>query len=94
VWLKERAIGEDLGSTSIAHIDRFIEATDHPPAQKQFRAVAVICSSLLEEELASAPEVASADYTLLVVAVPDMKRRYEAIFDAVHASVTDEQEPP
>jgi hypothetical protein len=92
VWLKERAIGEDLGSTSIAHIDRFIEATDHPPAQKQFRAVAVICSSLLEEELASAPDAASADYTLLVVAVPDLKQRYEALFDAVHASVADEQE--
>jgi hypothetical protein len=94
VWLKERAIGEDLGSTSIAQLARFIEATDHPPAQKQFRAVAVICSSLLEDELASAPDVASADYTLLVVAVPDLKRRYEALFDAVHASVTDEQEHP
>lgn len=92
VWLKERAIQEDLGTTSIAHLDRFIEATDHPPAQKQFRAVAVICSSLLEAELADAPEVASADYTVLVVAVPDLKQRYEALFDAVHASVADEQE--
>jgi hypothetical protein len=92
VWLKERAIGEDLGSTSIAHIDRFIEATDHPPAQKQFRAVAVICSTLLDGELASAPDVGSADYTLLVMAVPDLKQRYEALFDAVHASVTAVQE--
>lgn len=92
VWLKERAIRDDLGSTSIAHLDRFIEATDHPPAQKQFRAVAVICTSLLDEELASAPDVASADYTVLVIAVPDLKRRYENLFDAVHASVTDDQE--
>jgi HamA len=94
VWLKERAIRDDLGSTSISHLERFIEATDHPPAQKMFRAVAVICSSLLEEELASAPDIASADYTLLVVAVPDLKRRYEALFDAVHVSVTDEQKQP
>lgn len=87
VWLKERAINEDLGTTSIAHLDRFIEATDYPPAQKEFRAVAVICSSLLDDELAAAPEVASGDYTLVVVSVPDLKRRYEALFDAVHTSV-------
>jgi hypothetical protein len=92
VWLKERAIREDLGSTSIAHLDRFIEATDHPPAKKQFRAVAVLCTSLLDEELASAPEVPSADYTLLVIAVPNLKQRYEALFDAVHASVADEDQ--
>ena len=92
VWLKERAIRDDLGSTSIAHLDRFIEATDHPPAQKQFRAVAVICTSLLDEELASAPDVTSADYTVLVLAVPDLKRRYEDLFDAVHASVMDDQD--
>jgi hypothetical protein len=92
VWLKERAIREDLGTTSIAHLDRFIEATDHPPAQKQFRAVAVLCTSLLDAELASAPEIAPADYTVLVLAVPDLKQRYEALFDAVHASVADEQE--
>jgi hypothetical protein len=92
VWLKERAIQEDLGTTSIAHLDRFIEATDHPPAQKQFRAVAVVCSSLLEEELASAPDVTSADYTVLAVAVPNLKQRYEALFDAVQASAADEQE--
>jgi hypothetical protein len=92
VWLKERAIRDDLGSTSIAHLNRFIEATDHPPAQKQFRAVAVICTSLLDEELESAPEFAPNDCTVLVVAVPDLKRRYEVLFDAVHASVADEQE--
>jgi hypothetical protein len=91
VWLKERAIQEDLGTTSIAQLDRFIEATDHPPAEKQFRAVAVICSSLLEAELAAAPDVASADCTVLVVAVPALKQRYEALFDAVHRSA-DEQE--
>jgi hypothetical protein len=92
VWLKERAIGEELGSTSIAHLDRFIEATDHPPAQKQFRAVAVICTSLLDAELASAPDVSPTDYSVLVLAVPDLKLRYEALFDAVRASVADGQE--
>jgi hypothetical protein len=92
VWLRERAISVDLGTTSIAHLDRFIEAIDHPPAQKHFNAVAVLCTSLLEAELESAPEVEPADYTVLVLAVPDLKRRYEALFDAVSASVVDEQD--
>jgi hypothetical protein len=91
VWLRERAIGEDLGTTSIAVLERFINAIDHPPAEKRFRAVAVVCASLLDEELEDAPEAASEDYSLLVVAVPELKRRYEALFDAVHGSVADEQ---
>jgi hypothetical protein len=92
VWLKERAIREDLGTTSIAHLNRFIEATDHPAAQKRFRAVAVLCTSLLDDEIANAPEVAPDDDTVLVIAVPNLKQRYEALFDAVHNSVADEQE--
>jgi hypothetical protein len=89
VWLKERAILEDLGTTSIAHLDRFIEATDHPPAQKEFRAVAVICTSLLDNELEAAPEIEETDCSVVVIAVPDLKRRYEALFNAAHASVAD-----
>jgi hypothetical protein len=92
VWLRERAIQQDLGTTSIAHLERFIEATDHPPARKQFRAVAVICSSLIDEELADAPDIASADYAVVVISVPDLKRRYEALFDALHSSVADERD--
>jgi len=37
VWLKERALLEPLGDVEIAHLDRFIKATDHPPATKRFR---------------------------------------------------------
>jgi hypothetical protein len=92
VWLRERAIREDLGTTSIAHLNRFIEATDYPPAQKHFSAVAVLCTSLLEEELAAAPEVDPVDYSVLVIAVPDLKDRYEALYQAVRDSVAAEQE--
>jgi hypothetical protein len=93
VWLKERAMINDLGSTSIAHLDRFIQASDHPPAQKEFRAVAVICTSLLDQELGDAPELASVDCKVVVIAVPDLKQRYETLFDAVKASVMDEPAP-
>ena len=38
-------MGEDLGDVKVEHLDRFINATDHPPASKRFCAVAVVCSS-------------------------------------------------
>jgi len=88
VWLRERALFEDLGSTNIDHLERFINATDHPPAQKHFRAVAVVCSSIVNDELSDAPDEAPADYTLLVISVPNLKERYEEVFNAARASVT------
>lgn len=87
VWLRERALGQDMGSTTLAHLERFINATEHPPAQKQFRAVAVVCSSLVEEELSAAPTAAPTDHSVVVVAVPNLKGLYESVFDAALASV-------
>lgn len=86
VWLKERALHEELGTTSIAHLERFINATDHPEAKKQFRAVAVVCESLVGGELADAPDEVHGNHTVVVIVVPDLKQRYEDVFDAVHAS--------
>lgn len=88
-WLKERALHEDLGTTTLDHLKRFTEATDHPEAQKQFRAVAVVCTSLINSELTDAPMEDSTDHTVVVIAVPDLKQRYEAVFDAVHTSVAE-----
>lgn len=89
VWLKERALHENLGSTTVAHLDRFTKATDSPAAQKQFWAVAVVCASLVGDELADAPEEKPTDHTVVVIAVPDLKQRYEDVFDAVHATVAE-----
>ena len=52
VWLKERAIVGDLGTVQLGHIDRFVKATDHPKAIRDFRAVAVISAEFLEKEMA------------------------------------------
>lgn len=82
VWLKERALLEPLGDVHVAHLDRFIKATDHPPATKRFRAVAVVCQSLVDEELKNAPAAASPEYTVVVIAVPDLKKTYSAVFEA------------
>lgn len=89
VWLKERALHEDLGTTTVAHLERFIQATDHPEAQKHFRAVAVVCGSLVDEELADTPDEEPSDHTVVVIAVPELKQRYEEVFDAVLESVAE-----
>jgi hypothetical protein len=86
VWLKERAICEPLGATQINHLDRFINATDHPPFTKRFSAIAVICSSLVDVELTKAPLKLPTDYTLVVVAVPNLHTVYNAVFDVVKSS--------
>jgi hypothetical protein len=85
-WLKERAIIEPLGEVQIAHLDRFINATDYPAATKRFRAVAVICSSLLDAEILKAPEQAAPEFTLVVVAVPNLHAVYNAVFEAARGS--------
>lgn len=82
VWLRERALIEPLGDVQLAHLERFINATEHPPASKRFRAVAVVCQSLVDAELASAPRTGSPEYTVVVIAVPDLKKTYSAVFDA------------
>ena len=87
VWLRERALLEPLGDVQIEHLNRFLNATDNPPAIKRFRAVAVICNSLLEEELKSAPTAASSAYTVVVISVPDLKNIYSKIFSAAAKAV-------
>lgn len=88
-WLKERALYEDLGTTTIAHLERFIRATDYPEAQKQFHAVAVVCANLVDDELVGVPDQQPENYALVVIAVPNLKQRYEEVFDAVHRSVAE-----
>jgi len=87
VWLRERAMSESLDDIQLAHLERFINATDHPPAKKRFRAVAVVCKSLVEEELKHAPETAVPEYTVVVIAVPDLKETYSAVFDAAMKAI-------
>lgn len=87
VWLRERAMTEQPGDVDIPLLNRFIDLVDHPPVAKRYRAVAVICANLVDQELLSAPMVPSPDFSLLVIAVPNLKQTYETVFSAVHASV-------
>ena len=87
LWLRDRSLFGDLGTVTTDHLDRFINASEFPPADKRFSAVAVICESLLEKELLSAPLEQSTDYTLVVIGVPSLKQRYEAAFAAARNAV-------
>ena len=88
VWLRERAMTEELGDITIDHLHRFINATDCPPAQKRFRAVAVVAADLLEAELEHTPTEVSMDYTVVVVSVPDLRETYTAVFAAARRAIT------
>ncbi|NRD57032.1 Hachiman antiphage defense system protein HamA [Corallococcus exiguus] len=87
-WLRERALNEDLGELTIAHLSRFINATNHPPAAKNFSAVAILCSSLTKSELKDAPTQASPDYSVIIMSIPELKATYTSIFDAATQSAT------
>lgn len=87
VWLRERAMTEDLGDVDIPLLDRFIKAVDYPPAARRYRAVAVICESFVSAELTNAPATTSDEYTLVVISVPNLHATYNAIFEAARVSV-------
>jgi len=88
VWLRERALLADLGDIDLARLERFIRATDYPPAKKRFRAVAVVCESLLARELADAPTTPPSDYTVIVISVPELHKIYSSVFEAVRLSAS------
>lgn len=93
VWLRERALIESLGDVDVAHLDRFINTTDHPVATRRFRAVAVVCSSLLDGELAEAPTDAAPDYTVVVISVPELRQTYTSVFEVARAALPDATQP-
>lgn len=88
VWLRERAMTTDLGDVDVGLLNRFIDAVDSPPATRRFRAVAVICDDLIENELASAPTEGDPEFTLVVIGVPNLRATYGAAFQAAVDSVT------
>jgi hypothetical protein len=82
VWLRERAIFEDLGDVSLEELNRFIEADKHPPFEREYNAIAIVCASLLDGELADAPAVEPTDYSLVVISVPALKDCYTAAYQS------------
>jgi hypothetical protein len=89
VWLRDRAIGEDLGAVTVDLLQRFINAIDHPAYEKQFNAVAVVCAGLVQDELVNVPEERPTTYNLMVISIPGLQGAYTAVFDGALASLDD-----
>lgn len=79
-WLRERAITGATEGASVEQLNRFIEPAGLPTAIKKFQAVAVVCDSLVTEEIAKAPATRSPDYEVVVISVPKLKDTYEAAY--------------
>ncbi|MEU1525516.1 hypothetical protein ABZ413_25320 [Nocardia rhamnosiphila] len=86
LWLQDRAILGDLGTVTLDQINRFVEATDYPPAQREFRAVAVISANLVAAETATVALPNADECALIVISVSDLKSTYQAVFDTIVAT--------
>ena len=88
VWLRERALTEDLRDVRVEHLDRFLKTTDHPAAQRHFSAVAVVSADLVAAELTDRPVETSTEYTVVVISVPELRKVYTSVFaEALRATV-------
>jgi hypothetical protein len=87
VWMKEQALFQDIGAVTIGQLDRFIQASEHPPYARQFKAIVVVCSGLVDGEIALIdPATVPAGCALVVMDVPNLRQTYMELYEAVHAS--------
>ncbi len=87
VWLRERSLMETVGDIDLPLLERFIDSTNHPAAQKCFRAVAVVCDSLVAAEVLDAPTSEIANCTVVVIVVPELKAVYSRAFERALSAV-------
>jgi hypothetical protein len=88
VWLRERRLLEDLGTVTVDQLNRFINATEFPAYSRQFHAIAVICSNLVDAELADlVPGGIPPGCALAVISIPNLQNTYTTVYEAVLDSV-------
>lgn len=89
LWLRERALMEDLGETQIDHLERFINSEGHPSYKKRFQAIACICKSVAEEVLVELPaDDEELNCDLIVIQIPDLRDLYMHAFGSALESVS------
>jgi hypothetical protein len=93
VWLRERAITGATEGASVAQLNRFIDTAGLPPTVKKFRAVAVVCDTLVSAEAAKAPVNPSPDYEVVIISVPKLKETYEAAYKTAMSAVPPTAKP-
>jgi hypothetical protein len=90
VWLRERALTDDIGTVSIAQLDRFINATEFPAYSREFHAIAVICTNLVEDEIATFVPAGIPDRcAVVIISVPQLRDTYTSVYEGVRASVAE-----
>jgi hypothetical protein len=85
-WLKDKALTDGSDTVEVAQFERFIAAIDHPEHIRDFRAVAVIDAGFVDDEIAKGTAPEPGECTLVVISVPDLKKRYTELFAEIVAS--------
>lgn len=88
-WLREQAIFHKENEM-VLRLNRFIKADAHPEATYEYRAVAVISADLISNETSTITKETIGDAVLIIVSVPNLKRTYSAVFDAIAETVAPE----
>jgi hypothetical protein len=95
VWLRERALFDDIGAVTLEQLNRFINATEFPPYTRQFHAIAVICAALVDAELAAlVPGNIPPGCALVVISIPNLQATYTTVYEGAHRSVVEDAEKP
>lgn len=81
-WLREKS-RRDKNTLATEQVERFLHAAKHPPAAHQYKAVAVISSKLVAEELAKERETSLPETTVIVIGVPDLKVTYTHVYATI-----------
>jgi hypothetical protein len=96
VWLREQSITHGIGSVTTEQLNRFINATEYPQYTRQFHAIAVICTNLVQGELeALVTDNIPAGCALVVISVPNLQQTYTTVYESVlHSTEADEVAEP
>jgi hypothetical protein len=79
---------ENIGGITLSQLNRFINATEFPAYTRQFYAIAVICSGLVDGELATlVPANIPAHCGVIVMSIPNLQNTYTSVYEAVQESV-------
>jgi len=92
VWLRDRAVIDDVSGVDLDTLNRFVNADAHPPAEKRFRAIALVETDLLESELEDAPDVPPEDYSLIIIAFSGLYDVYNEVFGVAAGSLDPSEE--
>lgn len=91
-WLEERSLKEPIEGVKRGQIQRFIKADKHPEYSKDFYAIAVVCASLVDDEIRDAEDFYVDGINLRVITVPDLKTTYTRAYQGLVECLLDLEE--